>query len=81
LQPGQRLYFRKDSDRSAAIKPDAHLRTVDGFEGSIHTAGAHYMDGAPCNGWEHWYLEENGSLVKLDTIRQRFRTDTGKATS
>ena len=54
LNPGQKLYFRKDKFRTATIKPDARLRTEDGFEGSIHKAGAHYMNGSPCNGWEHW---------------------------
>jgi len=79
LNPGQTLYFRKDRDLSATIKPDAQLRTSDGFEGSIHEAGRHYMDGSPCNGWEHWYIRENGSLVNLDTFRQRFRMDTSQA--
>jgi len=77
LNPGQTLYFRKDLKRTAAIKPDARLRTPDGFEGSIHKAGSHYMDGSPCNGWEHWYVQENGNLVSLDTFRQRFRVDHG----
>ncbi len=75
LKPGQRLYFRKDRHRSATIKPDARLRTGDGFEGSIHKSGAHLMDGSPCNGWEHWYLQENGNMVLLDDYRKRFRIE------
>jgi modification methylase len=74
LQAGQVLYFAKDKSRSAIIKPDSRLRTVDGFEGSIHAAGRHFMDGAPCNGWEHWFLQENDCLINLDEIRQRYRT-------
>ena len=77
LNPGQKLYFRKDRQLTATIKPDARLRTPDGFEGSIHKAGSHYMDGSPCNGWEHWYVQENGNLVNLDAYRERFRIDTG----
>ncbi len=76
LKPGQRLYFRKDDRRTATIKPDARLRTDDGFEGSIHKVGSHYMNGSPCNGWDHWYLEEAGMMVCLDDFRQRYRIDS-----
>lgn len=72
LQPGQKLFFAKDQARFAAIKPDARIRTADGFEGSIHQAGSHYMNGAPCNGWEYWYVQENGHLLALDAFRQRY---------
>jgi len=75
LRAGQRLYFAGDKSRFARIKPDARLRTADGFEGSIHKAGSHYMNGAPCNGWDHWYLRENGGMISLDAYRQRYRVD------
>lgn len=77
LHPGQKLYFMKDPTRFALIKPDARLCTADGFEGSIHRAGSHYMNGAPCNGWEHWYLQQNGQWFSLDTVRERYRADKG----
>ena len=63
LRPGERLYFQKDRERSALVKPDAHLRTADGFEGSIHQAARHYTNGAPCNGWDLWFLKENGEWI------------------
>jgi modification methylase len=74
LQAGRTLYFRRDRARRARVKPDARLRLDDGFEGSIHQAARHLSDGAPCNGWEHWYLEENGELIPLDTLRERYRS-------
>lgn len=77
LRPGQVLHFRKDLSRSAVIKPDGRLRTAEGFEGSIHAAGSHYSHGAPCNGWEHWYLQENDRWVNLAEIRERYRQKTG----
>jgi hypothetical protein len=44
---------------------------VGNFEGSIHQAGSHLMGGSPCNGWEHWYFEdEAGGLKKIDELRQ-----------
>jgi modification methylase len=75
LSPGQTLYFQQDRTRAAKIKPDAKVLTFDGFEGSIHQAARHLCGNAPCNGWEHWYLEENGGLISLDHLRQRFRAD------
>lgn len=76
LQPGQKLFFAKDPSRSAVIKPDARLRTEDGFEGSIHQAGSHYANGAPCNGWEHWYLQKDGRWLNLDVLRQQYNDET-----
>lgn len=76
LHAGQKLFFAKDMSRFATIKPDARIRTADGFEGSIHQAGRHYTNEAPCNGWEHWYLcNENGELVSLDEVRARYREE------
>ncbi|BAW79810.1 DNA methylase N-4/N-6 domain-containing protein [Candidatus Nitrosoglobus terrae] len=77
LQAGQTLFFSKDQSRSATIKPDARLRTADGFEGSIHQAGSHYMKGAPCNGWEHWFLQKNDNLISLGDLREKYRIENG----
>lgn len=78
LRAGQKLFFSKVESRFGIIKPDARIRTADGFEGSIHQAGSHYMDGAPCNGWEHWYLRrEDGVFIELDEMRRRYRVEKG----
>lgn len=77
LRPGQKLFFRKDPSKVAIIKPDARLRTADGFEGSIHKAGSHYMNNAPCNGWEHWFLQTNGHMVSLGEVRETYRAEIG----
>jgi len=73
LQAGQILYFGKEHLQMAWLKPDGRLRTPDGFEGSIHQVGSHYMAGAPCNGWAHWYCEKGGQWVSLDSLREQFR--------
>ncbi len=77
LQPGQMLFFAKDESRFAAIKPDSRLRAADGFEGSIHQVGSHYMNNAPCNGWEHWYIQENGLFLCLAELREKYRVVMG----
>ena len=73
LHAGQRLFYKKDPQRYADIRPDARLRTADGVVGSIHKTGTHYAGGAPCNGWDLWYVEVDGRFVQLDEFRRRFR--------
>jgi modification methylase len=74
LLPGQTVYFRQSLNQPAQVKPDGHLRLVGGFEGSIHQAGRHLMNGSPCNGWDHWYFEAaDGSLHPVDELRQAVR--------
>lgn len=76
LRPGQKLYFRKDRNKWALIKPDSRLLAPDGFEGSIHKVGSRYMGGAPCNGWEHWFVDgDHGRLVSLNEVREKFRAE------
>jgi len=73
LRPGQVLLFRRDPDRSARVKSDGNL-TIDGFEGSIHQVGRHLMGGSPCNGWIHWFYEdEGGELRPIDELREAVR--------
>jgi modification methylase len=73
LSPGQSLYFNDDDDRVATVLPDGHLRYGD-FTGSIHQVGRRIMD-APCNGWDHWYYQDEGSGVRrvIDHLRQVVR--------
>lgn len=73
LTPGQCLYFQKDRRQVARIKPDGKL-LLTGFEGSIHQAGKYLANGSPCNGWQHWYFEdEAGGLQPIDALRERVR--------
>jgi site-specific DNA-methyltransferase (adenine-specific) len=77
LAPGQTLYFRKDRDMPAILKPDGKLR-IGEFEGSIHAAGKHYMNGGPCNGWDHWYFEAaDGELHVIDELRGKLLQEMG----
>ncbi len=77
LQAGQKLFFGKDQTKVATIKPDGRIRTADGFEGSIHQAGSHLMNDAPCNGWEHWYVQMDNGIVSLSEVREKFRLEKG----
>ena len=76
LLPGQKLYFRKDRSKFAQIKPDSKLLLIDGFEGSIHQVGKHLMNGSPCNGWQHWYFEDEGGEIRvIDELRETYRKE------
>jgi modification methylase len=75
LRPGRRLYFQQDPERIAVIRPNADLQAEDGFVGSIHKTGSHLAGGAPCNGWDQWYLKEEENWVQLDALRERFRKE------
>jgi modification methylase len=71
LTPGQSLFFLGDLEKQARIKPDGKLLIGD-FEGSIHQAGRHLLQGSPCNGWETWYYQtERGELRRIDELRQQ----------
>jgi modification methylase len=71
LQPGDVLYFRKQREVTAVVLADGHLRYGE-LTGSIHEIGR-AIQGAPCNGWEHWYYADpvSEALVAIDTLRQR----------
>ncbi len=56
---------------SARVLADATLEAA-GRQGSIHKIGA-ALQGAPsCNGWTFWHIEQDGALVPLDALRQRY---------
>ncbi len=74
LKPGQTLYFRKNEEIAAQVKPDGKLRLEDGEEGSIHQLGKALAGGSPCNGWEHWYyMNEEGAMEAIDVLREKVR--------
>ncbi|MEA3337531.1 MAG: DNA methyltransferase [Chloroflexota bacterium] len=80
LRPGQKLFFRRDRQVVAHVKPDGKLRVeADGFEGSIHQAGRHLMAGKPCNGWDHWYFRDrHEALLPIDVLREMVRKERGE---
>ena len=73
MRPGQKIYFQKKIDKTAVIKPDAKIRAIDGFEGSIHQVGTYYTGGSPCNGWKHWYVLSGSNYLLLDEFREKYR--------
>lgn len=71
LLPGQELYFDRNKNVVAKVKPDGNL-IIGEFEGSIHRAGSHVMKGSPCNGWDHWYfINRDGEFHLIDELRRK----------
>jgi hypothetical protein len=48
----------------------------NGTTGSIHAVGRAIRN-APCNGWEHWYYEDEDTSERLpvDVLRAKLRKD------
>jgi DNA modification methylase len=74
LSPGDSLYFNQHRSYKTTVLADGSLRLPDGRRGSIHQIGAAVSNQPACNGWEHWFFEnEHGELVVIDTLRERIR--------
>jgi modification methylase len=75
LQPGQILYFAKNSTK-AKILANGHLRCGK-ITGSIHAVARALMQNAPANGWDLWfYQDENGNKIVIDELRAKIRQRT-----
>jgi modification methylase len=70
LAPGTLL---TDSKRrwAARVCADGSLACGD-EQGSIHKIGAAVQGAPACNGWIFWHFEEEGALVPIDALRQRY---------
>lgn len=79
IKPGGQVLFRRDPGRTAIVTERGGL-LMDGTEASIHRTGSRLMNGAPCNGWEHWYYRtEEGALRPIDDLRAQYRAETMRA--
>lgn len=76
LLPGQTLFFNKRPDKTAIVLADGSLRLPDGTKGSIHKIGAAAGGLPACNGWEHWYYEnEQHELIVVNALREQIRKE------
>jgi modification methylase len=73
LQPGEQLFFRDRDDMAATILASGELRFRE-TTGSIHAVGR-AIQGAPCNGWEHWFYRDpaTGARLPIDRLREIVR--------
>ena len=59
----------------AEVKADGTLVCGE-RAGTIHRLGALLQDAPSCNGWTFWHLEQDGALVAIDALRQRYLAET-----
>ena len=73
LNPGQILYFAKNG-KQAKILSNGYLKCGD-VTGSIHGVAKSLVNGAPVNGWDVWFYEdENGKRIVIDALREKIRS-------
>ncbi len=68
------VLYSPERRHAARVRADGTLATAD-FRGSIHQAAAHVQRLPACNGWQYWCLDVRGSLVPIDTLRQKLRAE------
>jgi len=79
LDIGETLYFGNESEITATILANGHIRYND-IEGSIHKVGG-IIKNAPCNGWEHWYYidKTTNERIVINELRKQIRKDMNKS--
>ena len=79
IKPGQTLFFNRDPETSALVRPNGILVLAD-FNGSIHQTTKYLLGGKPANGWLYWYVQ-NGSndYLCIDDIREEYRQDQSQS--
>tara|TARA_A100001037_G_scaffold125721_1_gene113962 strand:+ start:55 stop:1128 length:1074 start_codon:yes stop_codon:yes gene_type:complete len=72
IKPGTSLFDSKKKI-NAKIMADGSIKYKD-EEGSIHKIAAKIMGAESYNGWTYWHYNLNGSIVLIDSLRQKFIT-------
>jgi site-specific DNA-methyltransferase (adenine-specific)/modification methylase len=74
LKPGTTLFDPKKKI-NARIMADGSIKYKES-EGSIHKVAAKIMGAESYNGWTYWHCNINGSTVVIDSLRQKFISET-----
>jgi hypothetical protein len=73
LSGGDRLIWKRNSDRTVHVAIISSNGTVTTEDGRVHkspSGAAKHLAGRPIDGWLAWKLESSGE--SLDVIRKRF---------
>ena len=75
LAAGDVLYAGGQRQFTAKVRADGTIVSAD-HKGSIHQVGAAVQGAPSCNGWTFWHVvQEDGTLVALDVLRQKLRAE------
>ena len=72
VKPGMSIFDDKKKI-NAKIMADGSIK-YQNLEGSIHKMAAKIIGAESCNGWTFWHYNNNGSILPIDDLRQRFIT-------
>ena len=80
IKPGQTLYFGRSGNLPATVLANGSLK-YNGITGSIHQM-ARDIQQAPCNGWEHWFYDDEctGEQLPINTLREKYLEHAAKNT-
>jgi len=70
IKPGMNV-FDYNKKVNAKIMADGSIK-YQNSEGSIHKIAAKIIGAESCNGWTYWHYNNNGSILPIDDLRQRF---------
>ena len=70
IKPGTNIFDNKKKIM-AKIMADGSIKHNQA-EGSIHKVAATILGTESCNGWTYWHCNINGSVVLIDSLRQKF---------
>ena len=70
IKPGMNV-FDCNKKVNAKIMADGSIK-YQNSEGSIHKIAAKIIGAESCNGWTYWHYNNNGSILPIDDLRQRF---------
>ena len=70
VKPGMSVFDYKKKV-NAKIMADGSIK-YQNSEGSIHKVAAKIIGAESCNGWTYWHYNNNGSMLPIDDLRQRF---------
>lgn len=75
LQVGQTLYL--DGGEITATILEGGRVQANGFAGSIHKIGAHLRQTPSCNGWMHWYYQDDlqDERRPINVLREALRRE------
>ena len=74
LKPGTTL-FDNNKKINAKIMVDGSIKYKES-EGSIHKVAAKIMGTESYNGWTYWHCDINGTTVLIDSLRQKFISES-----
>ena len=70
------ILYTKNKKYSAMVLDNGNIKNELGI-GSIHQIGAKIRNMDSCNGWHYWYYDNDGELLIINNLRDKYRVNYG----